>query len=84
MGTPVSFKVGRKKADDYMAAMRQTLSRVRGKAAKNRVQLEEFKLIHVSTMSFPTHDEITMKRTVGHTKDGSVYDEIAAIFAKKD
>ncbi len=72
-----TFKVELGGGKNYVQAMRQVLSRVRDKAAAQKMELEDFKLFTLKIESKEDHDEITLIRSAIMTqKEESIYTEL--------
>lgn len=71
------FKVSLGGGGNYVQAMRQVLSRVRKKAEREKLELEDFKLFELGVESKDDHDEVTLIRSAVMTqKDESIYTEL--------
>lgn len=88
LNTDYTFNVPRFRGESYLSAMRQCLSRTRQRLRDRGKKYTEFKLVVMKkdgksrVKTHPTHDEITVRRMVGHTKDDSVFDELEALLGK--
>lgn len=72
-----TFKVELGGGANYVQAMRQVLSRVRKKAAAQKMELEDFKLFELGIESKEDHDAVTLIRSAVMTqKEESVYTEL--------
>lgn len=72
-----TFKTELGGGGNYVQAMRQVLSRVRKKAAKSKMELEEFKLFEIAIESKDGYDEVTLIRSATMTtKEESVYEDL--------
>lgn len=72
-----SFKVAPGEGERYVNSVRSVLARVRKKAAKAKIPVEEFKILVVGIKRETTHDAVTLVRTKASSgKAKSVYDEL--------
>ena len=79
-----TFKVEHGGGGNYVQAMRQVLSRIRKKAAREKIELEDFKLIELKVETKEDHDEVTLLRSTMMTqKDESAYKDLMALMAEK-
>lgn len=78
------FKVTKGEGENYVQAMRQILSRTRKKALRNKMPLNEFKLLTVNITEKEDHDVVTLVRTKRMSEHmQSVYDDLITAMAKK-
>lgn len=83
LDTMYTFKTQLGRGAAYVQAMRQVLSRARGKALRGKIPLQEFKVYEMEIKSEADYDVVTLIRTRRLLEqEQSVYDELIAHFAK--
>lgn len=76
-----AFKTAKHCGMNYILAMRAVMSRVRGRAIRDRVKLEEFKLYVVKVETKELYDEVVLVRTkseaqLGRSLYGAIFKEL--------
>lgn len=75
------FRVAKGEGDHYIQAMRQVISRTRKKAKRDKVRLQDFKLIVKSIETKEDHDVVTLIRAKSmNAVQRSVYDQLLDAF----
>lgn len=78
IGEKYTFRTAPNRAEGHIGAMRNVLSRARGKAAGKK-RLEMWKLIVDTIVRKGTHDEVTLMRVPRGSSKKSVYDKIEGL-----